>query len=76
MKQHYEAFSKNDANFVPLTPLSFITRTALGVCSGLMNIGVGSDTGLVVNSTASSVMVIILRLPSFEVDASKVHRSF
>ena len=28
MKQHYEAFSKNDANFVPLTPLSFITRTA------------------------------------------------
>jgi len=28
MKQHYEAFPKNDANFVPLTPLSFITRTA------------------------------------------------
>jgi len=28
MKQHYEAFSKNDANFVPLSPLSFITRTA------------------------------------------------
>ena len=28
MKQHYEAFSKNDANYVPLSPLSFITRTA------------------------------------------------
>ena len=28
MKQHYESFSKNDANYVPLTPLSFITRTA------------------------------------------------
>ena len=28
MKQHYEAFSKNDANYVPLSPLSFVTRTA------------------------------------------------
>ena len=28
MKQHYEVFSKNDANYVPLSPLSFITRTA------------------------------------------------
>ena len=28
MEQHYEAFPKNDANFVPLTPLSFLTRTA------------------------------------------------
>ena len=28
MKLHYEAFSKNDANYVPLSPLSFITRTA------------------------------------------------
>ena len=28
MKQHYESFSKNDANYVPLSPLSFITRTA------------------------------------------------
>ena len=27
MKQHYEAFPKNDANFVPLSPLSFVTRT-------------------------------------------------
>ena len=27
MKQHYEAFPHNDANFVPLSPLSFITRT-------------------------------------------------
>ena len=28
MKQHYEAMPRNDANFVPLSPLSFITRTA------------------------------------------------
>ena len=28
MKQHYEAFPKNEANYVPLSPLSFITRTA------------------------------------------------
>jgi len=28
MRQHYEAMPRNDANFVPLSPLSFITRTA------------------------------------------------
>ena len=28
MKQHYDAMPRNDANFVPLSPLSFITRTA------------------------------------------------
>lgn len=28
MQQHYEALPKSDANFVPLSPLSFITRTA------------------------------------------------
>ena len=28
MKKHYESFSKDDANYVPLSPLSFITRTA------------------------------------------------
>ena len=28
MRQHYEAMPRNEANFVPLSPLSFITRTA------------------------------------------------
>ena len=28
MRQHYESMPRNDANFVPLTPLSFISRTA------------------------------------------------
>ena len=28
MKQHYDAMPRNNANFVPLSPLSFITRTA------------------------------------------------
>ncbi len=28
MQKHYESFGRNDANFVPLSPLSFITRTA------------------------------------------------
>ena len=28
MRQHYEAMPRNDANCVPLSPLSFITRTA------------------------------------------------
>ena len=28
MRHHYEALPRNDANFVPLSPLSFITRTA------------------------------------------------
>ncbi|MGB1176913.1 MAG: AMP-binding protein, partial [Candidatus Puniceispirillaceae bacterium] len=28
MRQHYESMAPNDANFVPLSPLSFISRTA------------------------------------------------
>ena len=28
MRQHYESMPRNDANFVPLSPLSFISRTA------------------------------------------------
>jgi len=28
MKQNYETLPRNDANFIPLSPLSFITRTA------------------------------------------------
>ena len=28
MRQHFDAMPRNDANFVPLSPLSFITRTA------------------------------------------------
>ena len=28
MKKHYEAIPRNDANYVPLTPLSFLVRTA------------------------------------------------
>ena len=28
MQKHFEAFPKSDANYVPLSPLSFVTRTA------------------------------------------------